>query len=124
MFVTVLTLLPDPVVSDRASLQELIRIFEGEKFLVLSIFNRGDKPMTDEEKRHQVAVGSLLRSRRNSKGYTVKAVVKHCRGLGWSDLTAEKLNRWERGVTGHEITGLKTLMALYGISCKEIAEVK
>ena len=79
--------------------------------------------MTAEEKQHQIAVGSLLRVKRKEFGYSVEQVVTYCNKVGWKNLTAEKLNRWERGITGHEITGLKTLMSIYGISNKEIVEI-
>lgn len=79
--------------------------------------------MTEEEKRQQIAVGKLLRERRKARGYTIEGVVTHCNKVGWN-LNAHKLNRYERGVNEPDIAGLKTLMALYGISCKEIVEAK
>jgi hypothetical protein len=78
--------------------------------------------MNAEEKQHQVEIGALLRHRRKSQGRSVQSVVDHCKRLGWSDITPEKLNRWETGVSGHGIMGLKTLAALYGISNKELAD--
>lgn len=80
--------------------------------------------MTEEEKRRQVAVGKLLRERRKSRGYTIEEVVTYCRKVGWHKLNAHKLNSYERGASEPDITGLKTLMAFYGISTEEIVEVK
>lgn len=80
--------------------------------------------MTEEEKRKQIAVGKLLREKRKARDYTIEEVVIYCNKVGWQKLNAHKLNRYERGVNEPDITGLKTLMALYGISCKEIVEAE
>jgi len=79
--------------------------------------------MTEEEKQRNVAIGSLLRTKRKEFGYSVENVVAYCNKVGWKNLNAHKLNRIERGEIEPEITGLKTLMSIYGISNKEIVGI-